>query len=601
MAGIRFLCPIRTVRLIILSMTASGRADTLPAMSHARSARRAFLLVLSLLSACAAADAPYGGAPSANRSKYGDRPTGAFGHYLVGRFALTEADPDTAATELLRAAALAPNEPDVVLQAFIASLAAERPEAVTLARQMPDNQVAQLLLADEDLRAGRWAEAERRYHALPRQGLTQLLQPLLVAWAQQGAGQTDAALLTLRPFVEAPRFRDIFALHAGMIADLANRPADAARYFRMVETGTPDPDLRLAQILASWQERNNRPADARRMLAAVAQRAPEIGISLRNLLANARTRPVASVTDGVAEAYVALAAALRGQDQNDFALLMLHLAFRMRPDFAAARLLEAEMHVTRKHLNLALKALESVPARDPIGAMAQLRRAAMLERLERPDEALRELKRISAEHPESRLPDIQIGDILRIQKRYDEAIAAYSRAIARIDTPVKSDWIVFYDRGVAYERANRWPLAEADLKLALQLSPDQPFVMNYLGYSWADMGRNLDKARDMIQRAAVARKDDGAVTDSLGWVMFRQGDVANAVRTLERAVELEPEDATITGHLGDAYFAAGRKVEARYQWKRALTLNPAAEDVPKLEGKLKSASDASVANGQRVQ
>ena len=111
-------------------------------------------------------------------------------------------------------------------------------------------------------------------------------------------------------------------------------------------------------------------------------------------------------------------------------------------------------------------------------------------------------------------------------------------------------------------------------------------MLNYLGYSWADMGHNLDKARQMIQAAAKARPNDGAITDSLGWIQFRQGDVAEAVKTLERAVELEPEDATINGHLGDAYAAAGRKIEAEYQWRRALTLNPTPDDAAKLEAKL---------------
>ena len=552
-------------------------------MPHARFASRTAFLALSLLSACAATDATSGAGPSRR-----DAPNGAFGQFLAGRFAMAEADPNTAATALSRALTLAPNEPDLALQAFLANLAAERPDTLGLAARLPDNQIAQLVLADEDMRNARWAAAERRYHALPRQGLTQLLQPLLVAWSQQGAGHPDEALATLRPFADNPRFRGIFALHAGMIADLANRPNDAARLYQIVQGDAAESNLRLTQILASWHERNDRPAEARRLLASMAERVPEIGISLRDLLANVRERPVANVTDGLAETYVALAAALRAQDQNDLALLMLHLAFRVRPNFAAARLLEEEIQTVEKHLDLALKALDAVPPRDPIAAMARLRRAALLARLERSDEAIKALKAIATDYPESPLPDIQLGDVLRSKNRYEEAIAAYSKAIARIDTPVRSDWLVYYNRGVAYERASRWGLAEADLKLALQLAPGQPFVLNYLGYSWADMGRNLDQAREMIQAAAASRKNDGAVTDRLGWVQFRQGDVANAVRTLERAVELEPEDATITEHLGDAYFAAGRKVEARYEWKRALTLNPTPADIPKLESKLKN-------------
>jgi len=196
------------------------------------------------------------------------------------------------------------------------------------------------------------------------------------------------------------------------------------------------------------------------------------------------------------------------------------------------------------------------------------------------------------------MPDEQRGDILREKQRFPDAIAAYDKAIGRIGHPAGSDWIVFYDRGVAEERAHLWPKADADFHHALELSPDQPFVLNYLGYSYADMGHHLNEARDMIQRAAERRPNDGAITDSLGWVMYRQGDAKEAVKTLERAVELDPEDATINGHLGDAYWAAGRKVEAQYQWRRALTLNPPPDDAAKLEAKLNTGHAGAVLSGQ---
>ena len=564
-------------------MTAPQAADTLLAMQNARFASRTAFLALSLLSACAASDATT--STSAARA---DRPSGAFGHYLAGRFALAEADPATAATELSRAAALTPDEKELTTQALLAALAAERPDAVALARSIQENHIAQLVLADEDMRVGRWDAAEKRYRSLPREVVTQQLQPLLVAWAQQGSGQTEAALQTLRPLIGNPGLRGFYVMHAAMIADLGNRRTDAAQYFEMLRADATQPNLRVAQILASWMARNGQADQAQQLLTTFADRVPEVRLVLRDLLAHIQERPVNSVQDGIAEAYLALGAALRAQDQNELSQLTLDLGFRLRPDFAAARLMQEEISTTQKRYGLALQAVEAIPATDPLAAMARLRRAALLAQLDRNDEAIEALKRLATEYPESTLPDVQLGDVFRIKRRFPEAIAAYTKAIARIDTPQKSDWLVFYDRGVAYERAGKWPLAEADLKLALQLWPDQPFVLNYLGYSWADMGRNLTLARQMIQAAAAARKNDGAVTDSLGWVMFRQGEVANAIRALERAVELEPEDATISDHLGDAYFAAGRKLEARYEWKRALTLNPTPEDTAKLEAKLKN-------------
>jgi len=277
---------------------------------------------------------------------------------------------------------------------------------------------------------------------------------------------------------------------------------------------------------------------------------------------------------------------------------MLRLALALRPDFAPARLLAADILTIQHHQQAALRMLNEVPATDPIYSVIQLRRAMLVDRLGRPEDAIRDLERMARDYPDSPLPDIQRGDILRMTQRFPDAVAAYDKAISRIPHPTATDWIVFYDRGVAEERSHQWPKAKADFEHALQLSPDQPFVLNYLGYSMADMGHHLDEARQMIQSAAERRPNDGAITDSLGWVLFRQGHHKEAVQTLERAVELEPEDATINGHLGDAYWAAGRKIEAQYQWRRALTLNPTPDDAAKLEAKLNTGRTGAVLSGQ---
>ncbi|MGD0104361.1 MAG: tetratricopeptide repeat protein [Rhodopila sp.] len=559
-------------------------------MQHARTARRSVLLALTLLSACAASE------PSSENAT-GQVPNGVIGNYLAGRFALAEGDSQTAANDLLKAVAENPGDPELTLQAFIASLDAGRPEAVKLARQLPDSQVAQLVLADVDIKAGRWQAAEQRFHALPRQGLTQLLQPLLVAWAQQGDGRTDTALSTLRPYVENPRFRTVFALHAAMIADLGDRRDEAARLYRATETDLSQPNVRMAQILASWEARSSQPGEAQRILAALPTVAPDLAIAMPAMMASVTKRPVPRASDGIAEAYFTFAAVLQAQDADDFALIMLRLALDLRPDFAAARLLAADIQQNEHHPEIALRTLNEVPPSDPLIAIVQLRRAALVDRLGRSDDAMHDLERLARDYPDSPLPDEQRGDILRSKQRFPDAVAAYDKAILRTTRPAASDWVLFYDRGVAEERSHLWQKAEADFHHALELSPDQPFVLNYLGYSWADMGHHLNEARQMIQRAAERRPNDGAITDSLGWVEFRQGDAREAVKTLEHAVELEPEDSTINGHLGDAYWAAGRKIEAQYQWRRALTLNPTPDDAAKLEAKLNTGRTGAVLSG----
>jgi len=562
-------------------------------MVHIRSVSRSALLALTLLSACAASGPTASVSASGPRkSPPGNAAPGAFGAYLAGRFAANETDLDVAADNFLHALAADPGNEELQQQAFLATLMAGRPDAVRLARGLKDNQAAQLLLADQDVKAGNWDNAELRFRALPKQGLTQVLQPVLLAWAQQGAGHTDAALATLRPYMEGQRFRGVYTLHAALIADLANRPADAAKLYRLAEAEAGGTNLRLAQILASWQTRQGHPADAQRTLAALAEQGDELSIALPTLGQGLNTRPVPRAADGIAEAYLALAAALRQQDASDFSLILLRLALDLRPDYTAARLLIADVMDSGKHPAAALKVLSAVPPSDPLAPVIRLRRAALTEREGNTDDAMKQLEQLARDEPTRPEPLAMLGDLMRTKQRFPEAVSAYDRAIARIGTPATKDWPLFYDRGIAEERAHQWGKAEADLQRALQLSPDQPYVLNYLAYSWTEQGHNLTQARRMIDRAVEQRPNDGSIVDSLGWVQLRQGDSAGAIKSLERAVELEPEDATINGHLGDAYSAAGRKLEAQFQWRRALTLNPEPDDAAKLEAKLHEGAQA---------
>ena len=196
------------------------------------------------------------------------------------------------------------------------------------------------------------------------------------------------------------------------------------------------------------------------------------------------------------------------------------------------------------------------------------------------------LESLAREYPDRSEPLTLAGDVLRRKGRFDDAIALYDRAIARVGTPTRSAWPMFYERGIAHERAGRWPQAESDFEFALQLAPDQPSVLNYLGYAWTERNQNLDRARDMIQRAVTLRPNEGAFIDSLGWVQLRQGDGPGALKNLERAVELQPEDAVVNGHLGDALALVGRWREAEFQWRRALTLKPEPEEQQRINARL---------------
>jgi Flp pilus assembly protein TadD len=221
--------------------------------------------------------------------------------------------------------------------------------------------------------------------------------------------------------------------------------------------------------------------------------------------------------------------------------------------------------------------------------------ATDLDAIERTGEAEKQLENLVKEYPNDLEAIMALGNVLRGHKKFAECADVYSKGVDTLGKPEKANWVLFYFRGICYERSHQWPKAEADLKKALELYPDQPQVLNYLGYSWIDQGTNLDEGMAMIKKAVQQKQDDGYIVDSLGWAYYKLGEYDEAVKQLERAIELKPEDPTINDHLGDAYWHVGRTLEARFQWAHARDLKPDPEDLPKIEAKLKDGlpSDAS--------
>ncbi|MFC0409714.1 tetratricopeptide repeat protein [Roseomonas elaeocarpi] len=555
-----------------------------------RSAPRSILLGAALLTGCAAGGSPGGGSSTAE-------PAGAFGPYLAGRFAASQADAAAATQQFSEALDRDPDQPEVVAQAFGAAVMGGGSEASRLARRLPSDQLAELLLAGSDAQAGRWDRAEQRLRTLPRRGAAQILQPLLIAWTQAGHGNTDNALGLLRPFIEDPRLRGLASLHAAMIADLGGRPAEALRYARAALADSRDPNLRLVQIAAGIFARAGQEADGARLFDVMAAGQDDIAIVATPAVRQAalRGRAVASATEGMAEAEVTLGAALRTQGAPELSLMLSRLALRLRPNFTPAILLAADALADQSHPEAALATLDTAPADDGFAPLVALRRASLLNAAGRADEAQALLRRLAETRPDAVQPYARLGDMMRAAGRYDEAVAAYGQALQRLRPGSGNGWSLYYARGIALERAGQWPEAEAAFQQALTLSPDQPYVLNYLAYTWAERGERLPEARRMLERAAQARPTDGNIADSLGWVMFRQGDLSGAVKALERAAEIDPRNATVNDHLGDAYWSVNRRTEARYQWRRALDLDPSAQDAARLDAKLRDGLQPSAA------
>ena len=202
------------------------------------------------------------------------------------------------------------------------------------------------------------------------------------------------------------------------------------------------------------------------------------------------------------------------------------------------------------------------------------------------------LKTLVAEKPDRIDAALTLADLLRGKEKYSDAVQAYDTAIMRIRNLEERHWSVFFGRGIVLERTKQWPKAEVDMKKALELSPEQPHVLNYLGYSWIDQGLHLEEGMKMLQRATELRPDDGAITDSVGWAFYRLGQYDKAVEWLERAAEQKGDDATIIEHLGDAYWHVGRKREARFQWERALNQKPDKDRLPVIKDKLENGLSA---------
>jgi tetratricopeptide (TPR) repeat protein len=284
--------------------------------------------------------------------------------------------------------------------------------------------------------------------------------------------------------------------------------------------------------------------------------------------------------------FFGLGEALSSEGGIGFGTVYLQLALHLEPSSPFALAALASVYESTKRYEGAIKTYERIPEDTPIQGSVKVRKALLLNQLDRLGEAKVLLERMADESDTDIRALDALGNIMRARKNYDEAITYYDRVIDRIGTPSSAHWTLFFARGTSYERAKTWPKAEADLQRALKLSPEQPSVLNYLGYSWVDQNKNLRTGMEHIRKAVRLRPDDGHIVDSLGWAHFRLGSFRESVRYLERAVELMPQDAILNDHLGDAYWRVGRRREARFQWNQALSLNPEPEDFEKIKAKL---------------
>ena len=519
------------------------------------------------------------------------------GNYLAARHAGLQRDIGAAAAFYRAALKADPKNSELLERAFLSIVSdGDVEEAVRLAERLVQvdrsHRIARLVLGVRAVKQKQYQTAKTHLAQSVRGPIADLTATLLSAWTLYGAGDTKGALDGIDRLT-GPDWYGIFKdLHAGLILDLANNNKKEAGK-RLERANKLDQGaLRAVEAYGRWTSRNVGRAEALKIFEAFDKVLPNHPLIVKEMddlkAGEALPALVTSPQAGAAEVLYGLGASLGRQGGEDLAMVYLQLALYLAPQQPLALLSLADLYEQLKKPEFAIKVYERVPQNSPLRRNAEIQLAINLDGLERTDEARAHLDKLIAQRPNDHEAIVALGNILRGRKLFAECAETYGRGIATIAKPEKPNWLIFYFRGICYERSKQWAKAEADLKKALELFPDQPHVLNYLGYSWVDQGINLDEGMAMIRRAVDQRPDDGYIVDSLGWAYFRIAKYDEAVRYLERAVELKPEDPTINDHLGDAYWRVGRILEARFQWAHARDLKPEPEDAQKIEEKLKS-------------
>jgi tetratricopeptide (TPR) repeat protein len=522
--------------------------------------------------------------------------TSASGSYLAASHARGQRDAAAAASYYRAALRADPRNNELLGRTFLAVLAAgEVDEANRLAERVlqvdKTDRIARLVLGVRAIKQKQYPVARRELAQSIRGPITDLAATLLSAWTLASPSEAKQATDAIDKLAGADWYAIFKDLHAALILDLAGQKKEAAKRFERSYKLDPTA-LRVVQSYGSFLSRQGNTSEALKVFAAFDEALPRHPLIVEETaeLKAGKKLPLMIETPqaGAAEVLYGLGAALGRRGGEDLGLIYLQLALYLVPSHPLALLSLGDLYEAMKKPELANKTYERVPLNSALQRNAQIQLALNLDALDRTDEAKASLEKLIAANPRDLEAIMALGNVLRGRKQFAECADVYSKGIDTITKPEKSNWVIYYFRGICLERSKQWAKAEEDLKKSLELYPDQPHVLNYLGYSWIDQGLNLDEGMRMIKRAVEQRADDGYIVDSLGWAYYRLGNMEEAVKQLERAVELKPEDPTINDHLGDAYWRVGRVLEARFQWSHARDLKPEPEDLVKIEAKLKS-------------
>lgn len=523
------------------------------------------------------------------------------GAYLAARIAEGDNDLDSAIAYYKQALAFNPSDTGLQQSLMLSLIAQGRfDESLVYAdklKEVPDvERFSRLALAVDSFHKKDFAKAQYWLKLSLESDLDRLISGVMSGWAQQGAGQASDAMASIDK-LQGPDWFGLFkSFHRALIADASGMPekAEAIYAATMQDTAAggaaPETWMRNAQAYASFLARKGDKDKALSVLDQAEAFAPgklEI-VALRDKISKGdKIAPFAAgPSDGASEILLNLATALNRGGGEPFVRLYLQYALALKPDSDAALVQLAAVSEQLKDGEGAIALYRRIPDSSPLKELSDLQLGLNLADLNRQDEAITHLKSFVDAHPDDMRAYLALGGVYSSKDDFRSAANLYDKAVTVLKTPTAANWNIFYQRGIAYERLKEWPKAEPSFRKALELFPDQPQVLNYLGYSWVDMNTNLKEGLAMIQKAVDLRPSDGYIVDSLGWAYFRLGRFDDAVREMERAVSLKPEDPVLNDHLGDAYWRVGRKLEATFQWNQARDLKPDPDVLATLQQKL---------------
>ncbi len=522
-------------------------------------------------------------------------PASLSGTYLAGRSAGRLKDLEAAKTYVANALRLDPDNITLVERLFQLDISSgDIPAAEELADRVvtfnSEHRLARTVLGLRDLRLGKMADARMNFETSSYTPIGELTANLLVAWTYASEKKFDAANSALRKLETNDSFSGFQAFHEALIADFLNSPARAeAAYKRAKEQAGLS--LRVVEAYGSFLRRNGKTAEAQKVYQEFLDGDPEnalVSHLLADAIANKPAMPfISSAQDGAGEVLFSVAAAMNDGDTAEMALIYCQLALANSDDRPVMATLLGSIYSDMDRYEDAITVYNTIPDTSDMHSNAQIEIALDEQRLGKTDAAQARLNALLKTEGRNYSGWVTLGNIHRNNSAYQSALDAYSKAIALFDSKHKENWQIFYYRGIAFERLKKWPEAEKDLRHALQISPDEATVLNYLGYSMIDMRKNLSEAIKMVQKAVELRPNDGYIVDSLGWAYYQLGEYEEATKHLERAVDLKAGDPIIAEHLGDVYWRSGRKLEAKFQWQHAKDNEPEPDDLKRIVQKLK--------------